>query len=153
MGKIKDLTGQKFGELTALHHERKGKRTYWVCECSCGRTVSVLRENLVRGKSKSCGHEGGYKNTKKAIHKFKTTEMVEGTALCKLTQKVRSDSTTGVKGVKRKKNGLYVVEICVKGQHYYVGCTKDLEKAIKMRKDAEERLFYPILKRYGRDTE
>lgn len=153
MGKIKDLTGQHFGELTALYYERKGRRTYWICECSCGQRVSVLRENLVSGKSKSCGCKGGYKNTKKAIHVFKTEEMVEGTALCRLTQKVRSDSKTGIKGIKCRKNGLYVVEIRVKGQYYYVGCTKDLEKAIKMRKEAEERLFSPILKRYGRETE
>lgn len=35
--KIKDITGQKFGRLTALYrlHNTKG-RTKWLCVCDCG---------------------------------------------------------------------------------------------------------------------
>lgn len=53
-----DLTGQIFGRLAvkALHAQRvKGGGSYWVCECECGATLKIARNNLVRGTSKSCG--------------------------------------------------------------------------------------------------
>ena len=31
-----DLTGQKFGKLTALYSESNGKRRMWYCKCDCG---------------------------------------------------------------------------------------------------------------------
>ena len=51
-----DLTGMKFGELTVLHRvENKGKRTQWLCRCSCGRLHKALAFDLKQGKVKSCG--------------------------------------------------------------------------------------------------
>jgi len=37
MPKALDLTGQKFGKLTAIERlpSRNGK-TYWLCKCECG---------------------------------------------------------------------------------------------------------------------
>ena len=40
--RAKDITGQKFGKLTALYKDPerpggKGKHTYWICECECGK--------------------------------------------------------------------------------------------------------------------
>ena len=37
MGKIKDLTGQKFGHLTVIKDtgERKNRQVVWECECDC----------------------------------------------------------------------------------------------------------------------
>lgn len=56
MPKLKDLTGQKFGRLTALYklHNTKG-RTKWLCACECGNLKEVLSFNLVGCKTKSCG--------------------------------------------------------------------------------------------------
>ena len=44
--KYKDLSNQKFGELTALYIDDtyvggKGKSKKWLCNCSCGIVVSV----------------------------------------------------------------------------------------------------------------
>jgi len=54
-----DLSGQKFGRLTALHTTRRkiGKimRTEWVCQCSCGQTKVVESGNLKSGHTQSCG--------------------------------------------------------------------------------------------------
>ena len=48
-----DLTGQKFGEWTALEWKGDGR---WICKCSCG-NWKILPINLVAsGRSKSCGH-------------------------------------------------------------------------------------------------
>lgn len=61
MGKINDLTGEKFGMLTVNHRgaDRYGKsgRKFitWVCTCDCGNIVTVDANNLRTGNSKSCG--------------------------------------------------------------------------------------------------
>lgn len=51
-----DLTGQKFGRLTALYrlHNTKGK-TKWLCICDCGNLAEVRLNSLQQGAIKSCG--------------------------------------------------------------------------------------------------
>lgn len=56
--KVKDITDQKFGRLTALYRlERTDKyySSYWLCECECGNKVEVRINQLTTGKTKSCG--------------------------------------------------------------------------------------------------
>jgi hypothetical protein len=51
-----DLLGQTFGELTVIaRSQRKAPYPYWVCRCTCGRTVDVASTNLRFGHSRSCG--------------------------------------------------------------------------------------------------
>lgn len=54
----KDLTGQKFSELTVLGptKERKNGAIVWECQCSCGNKTYVQTGNLSSGHTKSCGH-------------------------------------------------------------------------------------------------
>ena len=54
MGKRIDLTGQKFGELTALYIDPDDS-DYWICQCSCGRVKSIRGYELRKGRIKSCG--------------------------------------------------------------------------------------------------
>lgn len=59
MPKIKDLSGQKFGLLTAISINKeksdlKGK-IHWDCICECDNTTVVSRTNLTSGHTKSCG--------------------------------------------------------------------------------------------------
>lgn len=54
----KDITGQQFARLTALHIDpiRKGKQhTYWICRCRCGAIRSIEGSRLRNGTTKSCG--------------------------------------------------------------------------------------------------
>ena len=56
----KDLTGQKFGRLTAMRKGYKtknsgGRSATWVCRCECGMVVGVRGRNLASGSTKSCG--------------------------------------------------------------------------------------------------
>lgn len=57
--KRNDLTGREFGFFTVKEIDeaktKNTRRTYWVCECKCGNTVSVLASNLVTGDSTNCG--------------------------------------------------------------------------------------------------
>lgn len=54
---IEDLTGQRFGRLTAIRYAGKsaGKQTLWECRCDCGNTTIVQQQNLKNGHTKSCG--------------------------------------------------------------------------------------------------
>lgn len=55
--KAEDLTGQKFGKLTAI--ENTGKKTndkyVWKCLCDCGNYTEVHSANLKNGSVRSCG--------------------------------------------------------------------------------------------------
>ena len=57
MSKVLDLTGKKFGRLTAIKplKKRRESNVMWRCVCRCGNTVDVRAVDLNRGKSKSCG--------------------------------------------------------------------------------------------------
>ena len=56
MGRLKDLTGQRFGRLTVIERaDTKGKRTMWLCKCDCGREKSIGSHNLLTGNTSSCG--------------------------------------------------------------------------------------------------
>lgn len=60
-GKIHELTGKKFGRLTAIrpvwHKNIKTgrKQKKWECKCECGNTTILLTYDLTSGKVKSCG--------------------------------------------------------------------------------------------------
>ena len=51
-----DLTGQKFGRLTAIQQTRDSKnRLCWHCICDCGNECNILTGLLTTGHTKSCG--------------------------------------------------------------------------------------------------
>ena len=56
-GKPIDLTGQKFGRLTAIEmtDKRQNKSVVWKCLCQCGNTCEVVAASLRAGRTKSCG--------------------------------------------------------------------------------------------------
>ena len=55
MGKIIDITNQKFGFLTPLEFVHHNGRAAWKCQCDCGNIIIVDSNNLRSGKTKSCG--------------------------------------------------------------------------------------------------
>lgn len=55
-----DLTGQRFGRLTALEpagvrYFLSGRRSSWWCLCDCGERTNVTSSNLRSGQIRSCG--------------------------------------------------------------------------------------------------
>lgn len=52
-----DISGQRFGRLTAVKYvgSNKGWGAIWECVCDCGNTVNVKKGSLMTGGTKSCG--------------------------------------------------------------------------------------------------
>lgn len=56
MSKLVDLTGQKFGRLKVL--ELVGtyaRRSYWLCQCTCGELITARSDHLKSKHIRSCG--------------------------------------------------------------------------------------------------
>lgn len=69
MGKVKDVTGQRFGRLTVIRFvEVKDRQAFFECVCDCGNHTIVSGHNLRRGHTKSCGCL-----LKEYLHKSKCT--------------------------------------------------------------------------------
>jgi hypothetical protein len=52
---IRDITGQRFGTLTARAPMRSANRKIiWSCDCDCGKTRTVRSLELLRGKVRYC---------------------------------------------------------------------------------------------------
>lgn len=56
MSKI-DLTGKRFGKLTAIKrsNERLRNEFAWICKCDCGNETLATQGQLLSGRKKSCG--------------------------------------------------------------------------------------------------
>lgn len=57
MNKRRDLTGQRFGMLTAISEvsERKDGKVMWLCKCDCGKLHITPGTRLLNDKVHSCG--------------------------------------------------------------------------------------------------
>ena len=56
MSKFLDITGQRFGRLTAIKFaERINNKTFWQVVCDCGNVKKVALEHLRAGHTLSCG--------------------------------------------------------------------------------------------------
>lgn len=52
---FQDITGQRFGKLTAIKYFIKNSKAYWECQCDCGNHCIVAGSNLKNGHTQSCG--------------------------------------------------------------------------------------------------
>lgn len=57
MGKFKDLTGERFGNLVVVGQagRYKGTKVLWNCKCDCGNTTTQLSHTLTKKLVVSCG--------------------------------------------------------------------------------------------------
>ena len=58
----RDITGQRFGYLTAIRRIDGKTRTTWLFKCDCGNEIEALLSNVASGKTQSCGKRCGLKN-------------------------------------------------------------------------------------------
>lgn len=146
--RIIDLTGRRFGRLTALYptdNRNQKLSVYWHCRCDCGNELEVTEDGLVSGSYKSCGCL--LKEIRANIPN--TLHHVGGTCVEHLEKrKFRSDNTSGFRGVIKLKNGKYMVNIGFKGKQYYVGRFETYEEAVTARLKAEQAIHGRFLKAY-----
>ena len=94
-----DVTGRKFGRLTALYPAKrydKSGSVIWRCKCDCGNEVDVSYNSLMYTSVVSCGCQK--KEHDQKLRTFLTH--VAGTSVDILkSKKVPTDNTTGYKGV------------------------------------------------------
>lgn len=74
MGKVKDITGQKFGRLTVIEPAPRpntvnNKHKYWKCRCDCQKEVVVDGVDLRSGNTTSCGCARKGRVHKGRVHK------------------------------------------------------------------------------------
>ncbi len=144
----KDITGQRFGRLTALYPTSKRNYKgciYWHCRCDCGNEVDLTEDNLVYGNYVSCGcrRKEIQKNVRDTLH------FVDGTCIEWLrSRKNRVDNTSGFRGVYRRRDNLYRVGIGFKGRKFHLGIYQTYEDAVRVRLEAEQFIHDEYVQRY-----
>lgn len=145
---LKNLTGMKFGRLTALYpterRDRKGS-VYWHCLCDCGNTIEVSVDNLMWGNYQSCGCLK-YENYEKISQRL---HHVDGTCVEFLEKRRhRKDNSSGFCGVFHTKNNKYRAYIGFQGKRYTLGTYDSFDKAVEVRIRAEKQIYGAFLDSY-----
>lgn len=156
-----DLENQTINGITLLEKTDKRKRgaVLWKCRCFCGNIFYAEAYRIKNGEISSCGckrkvfRKDNFKKARKELKKgFK-----EGTFINLISNnKVRKNNKSGVTGVTIRKNKYstsYIATIGIKGQNIRIGTYRNIEDAIKARKEAEKKYFKPIIEKYKKEVD
>jgi len=132
-----DLTGMRFGKLTACSDVDKSGNV--MCVCDCGEIRIVRAWNLKNGNTRSCGKRG--------CRTYEGTDKIFGTSIARIKSKtISKNNKTGVRGVwLNEKTGKYEAYIYFKHRKIHLGCYDSLAEASSEREKAEEQYYTPIL--------
>ncbi|ELU5588794.1 hypothetical protein SCB17_003335 [Clostridium perfringens] len=131
-----DLIEKNVGNLKIISYDYN--KCKYLCQCSCGNKTYVDRRNLITSHTKSCG----------CLQRKDNFERIEGAVPCMLTSKLSKRNTSGVKGVSQNRKSNWVAYITLKRKRYYLGEFKHKEDAVIARKNAEKKLYTPILEKH-----
>lgn len=147
--KYGDLTGRRFGHLTALKRipvDDDHPKSMWLCQCDCGKQTTALADSLVKGRLTSCGHGNTSAERMSALEKGHYDKLfVDGIAVGLIDstrKKVAKNSKTGITGVSvvQRKNGeKYLAQIYVNHVRTRLGYFDTKEEAREARLEAERR--------------
>lgn len=152
--KMNDLTGKKFGRLTAIeptNRKASNGAIIWKCICDCGNVNFVDSGSLTKGRVQSCGclrkpHE--IEQGKRMAAETKK-QCIDGTSIRSLTMKKPKTNTSGIKGVSwDKSRNKWVAQIQFKGKNYYLGRYANKEDAREAREKAEKEMFGKFLEEH-----
>ena len=155
--KLQDISGERFGRLTAIYPTEKRDKSngavIWICKCDCGNYKEAAYSVLISGGVKSCGclgKENSVKNGKIAGDNVAKVHCVQNTNIKNLTSKIPKNNTSGIKGVTWcKDRNKWAAQIGFKGKNYHLGRYDKKEDAAKIRRIAEENLFTSFLDWYA----
>ena len=161
-GRLKDLTGQRFGQLVVIRESGRALRNerivdiLWECQCDCGEITIVRGNDLRNNNTQSCGcvrSEAQSKSGEKQMAELLDRNIKEGTQLGLINSKLSSRNKSGVKGVCwSNSQQKWKAALTFQGKAHQLGIFDNIEDAAKARARAEEKYFEPILKKYGRET-
>ncbi len=120
----------------------RGNDTIWKCRCKvCGNLCEVPQGKLKKYKSCGClmekGRDKGFSVVQELRH--------NGTFLPAISpdRALNKNSSTGIKGVNKSKDGKYRAVIVLRGKQIYLGQYPTIEAAAEARRRAEEKYFSP----------
>lgn len=132
--RFKDLTGTETEHFKIISRSHSAnQRVCWKCLCQYCGTELILSNSDIHHYT-SCGCRRGA--SKDYMDSIRDAESLKST-------KPTAKSTTGVRGVyfsKRKKN--YQAFINVDKKQVYLGSSRNLDEAVKMRREAEREYGY-----------
>lgn len=140
-----DLSGQIINGVKVI--ERSGTTptgsVIWICECKCGNRFKANATLLKRGSIMSCGCQ---RPSQAALARgiLQREKTVDGVAVPLLTKQIRSDSKTGIKGVRqrtRRGKVYYEPYITVKGKRIY-GKASTTPSEAKRERERLEKIYH-----------
>jgi hypothetical protein len=146
----KDYSGEKIGDWkivgdTGLTSKHNGQIVI-AKNLITGEYKEITPGNLRNGKKTSQMKQLADQNLKKIEDKYRK----DGIMINKLTEKIRSNNTTGVKGVYWDKSvNKWRAKLTFKGKVVLNRTFYTKEEAIAARLAAEEKYFKPILEKYN----
>ena len=150
-----DITGQKFGRLTAIEptSKRKQRCVVWKCKCDCGNNVLVSTGYLLNKQVQSCGclrKETGFKNGRQLAQINIDENVILGTNILLIAkEEPNKNNKTGYKGVcLEKSSGRYVAQIQFRNKNYKLGRFGTAEEASEVYQIAKEKIHGEFLKWY-----
>lgn len=131
----KDLTGYENDNFVVLEKiGSRNKRIDWLCRCKHCNGTTELNSNEIN-KTKSCGC------LKKGASKEYMASILDKNSL--KSTKPTAKSSTGVRGVYfNQRRGTYQAFINVNKKSVYLGSSKDFDKVVSLRREAEKKYGY-----------
>lgn len=133
--RFKDLTGTETDNFKVIDRAySKDQRVYWNCICKhCDNHVELQSNQIDRYSSCGCKRN---RSTKERMAEISDPDSLR-------INKPTAKSTTGVRGVYfNKQKGSYQAFINVDKKPKYLGSSKSLEEAARMRREAEKEYGY-----------
>lgn len=146
-----DITGQQFGRLTAICPTDDRTDTgsvVWELHCECGNTVYKTVNELKTGRVLSCGCL--YDESRKDCTSYRK-DFVDSTCLSSIvaSKTPSSRNTSGHTGVYLdKRSQMWIAYINYKKKRYHLGSFKDINDAIRARKEGEAKMHDPVILEY-----
>jgi hypothetical protein len=143
-----DLTGRRFGRLLVLRRNGSiSNYAAWICQCDCGKIVTVSSKHLLDGRTVSCGCYA-----QEIFPNITYTDTYKGTKISSLQDipvEKSAKNKTGYRGiVYKEKENIYTVEIRLQGKRIYIGRYHNLDDAINARAVAVQKYNVPIIDEY-----
>lgn len=133
-----DISGQRFGALTAIKPigKNKSNQIVWHLSCECGNETTSTVGKLRNGSKTSCGC-----GIERMNRRSKTVSTVE--YLKKAVNHTFASNTSGVRGISfNKQFQKWEAYITFRGKRKHLGRFVNFDDAVQARKQAEQDLIH-----------